>query len=129
MARRNKKIRREGKVIIPDLMANLSYRASHLPVRRRRLLFNGIKLAVLALVVYAFAADPGGFLRLRELYAEHEALQTEDQQLGVKIVEMDNVRRSLEVDTSYIEKIAREDYGYSRPDEIIYLEPEPEQEP
>jgi len=127
MARKNRKIRREGKIIIPDLMASLGHRASHLPVHQRRMLVNGILLAVLALVLYAFAAGPGGFLRLRELYAEQETLQTEDQQLGVEIVRLDNIRRGLEVDTCYIEKIAREDYGYSRPDEIIYLEPEPEQ--
>jgi cell division protein FtsB len=125
MARKNRKIRREGKVIIPDLMANLSYRASHLPLRQRRLLVNGIKLAVLAVVVYAFAAGPGGFMRLRDLYAEQNALQAEDCRLSVEIVQLDNIRQSLETDTSYIEKIAREDYGYSRPDEIIYFEPEP----
>ena len=126
MVRRNRKIRREGKVLIPDLMANLGRRASHLPVYQRRRLIIALRLAVLVVIVYAFAAGSGGFLRLRNLYAERAGLQEEDLRLSAEVVHLDNIRRGLETDTTYIEKVAREDYGYSRPGEIIYYEPETE---
>ena len=117
MTRKNKKIRRRGKVIIPDLLNNLGN-------ANRRRVIKGIKLALIALVIYAFASGPTGSLRLVNLYREGQELRAEDRRLTVEIMQLDNIRRYLEVDTTYIEKIAREDYGYSRPEEIIYLESE-----
>lgn len=122
LTRKNRKNRRKGKVVIPDLLANVRHRADHFGNANRRRLIGGIKLALAALVVYAFAVGPTGFMRLIGLYREQRDLRAEDQQLNAEIVRLENIRRGLEIDTCYIEKIAREDYGLSRPDEIIYLE-------
>jgi len=124
MARKNKKIRRRGKVIIPDLLNNLGNRAGRLGNTNRHRVIKGVKLASIALVIYAFASGPTGFLRLANLFREGQELRAEDRRLTVEIMQLDNIRRYLEIDTTYIEKIAREDYGYSRPEEIIYLESE-----
>jgi cell division protein FtsB len=124
MARKNKKIRRRGKVIIPDLLNNLGNQAGRLGSANRRRVIKGIKLVLIALVVYAFASGPTGSVRLVKLYLERQELRAEDRRLTVEIMQLDNIRRYLETDTTYLEKVAREDYGFSHPEEIIYLEPE-----
>ena len=123
--RRNRKNRRKGKVVIPDLLASIRRSADHFGNANRRRMIVFVKLALAALLVYAFAAGPTGFMRLVGLYQEQNELRAEDRQLNAEIVRLENTRRGLESDTSYIEKIAREDYGLSRPDEIIYLESSP----
>lgn len=124
MNRKNKKIRRRGKVIIPDLLNNLGDRAGRLGDANRRRAIKMVKLVLIALVIYAFASGPTGSVRLVNLYREGQKLRAEDRQLTVEIMQLDNIRRYLEVDTTYLEKVAREDYGFSRPEEIIYLDPE-----
>ena len=90
------------------------------PLRRRAAAT--IKIGVLALVVYGFATGQEGTVRLVKLYRERQQLQDEERRITAEIVQLDNVCRYLETDTAYIEQIAREDYGLSRPNEIIYLD-------
>jgi cell division protein FtsB len=120
--RTNRKNRRLGKVILPDLVSNIRRRADNLAGSRKRRLVVAVKLAFAGLLVYAFAAGPTGVARLVNLYTEDRQLQAVDRQLTAEIICLENTRRGLESDTSYIEKIAREDYGLSRPNEIIYLD-------
>jgi len=103
-------------------MSNIRQRADYFGNANKRRLIIGIKLALAGLLVYAFAAGPTGFVRLVGLGQEDPELRAEDKQLSVDIINLDNIRRGLECDTTYIEKIARENYGLSRPDEIIYLD-------
>lgn len=92
-------------------------------LHRRRVVL-AIRLAVAAIIVYAFAVGPVGSIRLVNLSREKNHLDTENHRLTAELVQLDNIRRRLETDTTYIEKIAREEYGLSRPGEVIYLEPE-----
>ncbi len=128
MRRRNRKNRRRGNVVIPDLLTGIRDRADHFSSSHRRRVIVGIKIALAALVIYAFATGPAGFLRLFGLYREGQKLHAEDRRLTAEIVQLQNIRRYLELDTTYIEKVAREDYGFSRPDEIIYREPQAEED-
>ena len=128
MVRRNQKIKRRGKVVIPDLLANLGqFTGPPGSASRRRVVF-WVRLGVLALVVFLFASGPKGTIRMWNLWQEQDKLQAENRQLGAEIVQLENVTHYLETDTTYIEKIARADSGYATPDAIIYLRPEPPDE-
>jgi len=120
--RKNRKNRRKGKVILPELTSNLRRPVDYLGGAYKRPLIRGIKLALAGLLIYGFAAGPTGIVRLVGLYREDRQLHAEEQQLTAEIICLENLRRGLESDTTYLEKIAREEYGLSRPDEIIYLD-------
>ncbi len=125
--KRNRKIKRTGKVIIPDLLANLprAYGNGGRPVRRR--LFLAVRLGLLILLAYAFLSGPTGFVRLVNLCVEQDNLRAEERVLDTEIINRQTICKALESDTTYLEKIAREEYGFARPGEKIYLElPPPE---
>ena len=125
MARRNRKTNRRGKVVIPDLLANLGDRTARFTAANRRGVKILIKLVMLALIVYFFAAGPHGSVRLYKLFQQRQQLEAEDRRLTAEVVYLENIRYSLEVDTTYIEQVARVDYGFSKPNEIIYSDPPP----
>ena len=117
--RKNRKLPRWRKILVPELTNGQMARPGS-PLRRRAAAT--IKIGVLALVVYGFATGQEGTVRLVKLYRERQQLQDEERRITAEIVQLDNVCRYLETDTAYIEQIAREDYGLSRPNEIIYLD-------
>lgn len=74
---------------------------------------------VLFLLVTFFGGDYG-FLRLRQLQKKKQALQMHYKQVQAEILQLELEKNLLQNDPFYIEKIAREKYGLSRPGERVY---------
>jgi cell division protein FtsB len=109
-------------VIVPDLSISVAGRKRETGGALWRSVIPWVRLGFLAAIVYGFAAGPVGFVRLINLYREEKQLKAEERRITAEVVQLENIRRYLESDTTYIEQIAREDYGLSRPGEVIYLD-------
>jgi cell division protein FtsB len=85
-----------------------------------------VVLTVIAasLLVYIFSPN---FLRLARVYHQIRILEDEIQRLQLQNQEYQESIYSLKNDPAYAEKVAREELGMSKAEEIIYkFEEEPE---
>jgi cell division protein FtsB len=75
----------------------------------------GLVLLALGLAVY------GGHqvLRVRQMRAEIRILERDIVTLRARTVELSRTVERLRTDPAYIEKLAREEFGYVRPDETV----------
>ncbi len=89
-------------------------------VRRRPLLFAAI---VAGALLCASALDPRGPARLRLLDAQIERAQIENAGLAAENERLAREVKALTGDLATIERVAREDLGYVRPDEILFKLP------
>ena len=81
------------------------------------------KFALLAGVIFfllTFFGGDFGFVRIYRLHQKKEALQIRYKQLQAEALQLKQETSLLQNDPFYIEKIAREKYGLSRPDEKVY---------
>lgn len=81
------------------------------------------KFAILAGLIFfllTFFAGDFGFIRIYRLHQKKAALQIHHKQLQAEILQLKQETYLLQNDPFYIEKIAREKYGLSRPDEKVY---------
>ena len=76
-------------------------------------------LAVIALSLLIYVFSPN-FLRLTRVYRQLQILEDEIEKLQVQNQEFQDEIYSLKNDPIYIEKVAREELGMSKPKEIIY---------
>jgi len=120
--RKNRKLPKWRKVLVPEFSSSAAGSRTNPATSVRRRVISIIKFGVLVLVIYGFAAGPAGSVRLIKLYRDRQKLQAETRRITAEVVQLENIRRYLETDMSYIEQVAREDYGLSRPNETIYLD-------
>lgn len=86
-----------------------------------------IRLAVLLLVAfvsYSFLGGEYGFLNLMRMERQRSLLEEEKRQLTAEIVNLEQKLERLQTDTLYIQRLARENYGLARDDEVIIRIPE-----
>ncbi len=84
-------------------------------------------LLLAAGAIYAFAFGDGGGIRILTLMQERSALDTQLAQLNSQAEALAAEVEQLRNDEFHIEKVAREKYGFARPDETVYkLIPAPE---
>lgn len=91
---------------------------------RRRVATGGVGLLTVWLFVHVmFGAN--GMVVYKQKKAEYQTLQKE-----IEVLQSDNTRytsqiKSLQTDPKTIEKEAREQLHYARPEEVIYVAPQP----
>ena len=86
----------------------------------RRLRFYGFALIPLIITIIFLKGD-SGFINQMRLINKRNSLQKEIKELKQKRAQLEKEIKLLESDTQYIEKIAREEYGLGKPDEVIYI--------
>lgn len=74
-------------------------------------------LITCSLLIYVFSPN---FLRLTKVYRQLHVLEDEIEKLQAQNQRFQEEIYSLKNDPTYIEKVAREELGMSRPKEIIY---------
>lgn len=74
----------------------------------------------LLFVAYTFLGGPFGFIHYRQVKNQHRKLEQEEQRLLAAMVDLEQEINRLKNDTLYIEKVARERYGFARKGERIY---------
>jgi len=77
-------------------------------------------LAGVILFLLTFFGGDFGFVRIYRLHQKKEAHQIRYKQLQAEVLQLKQETYLLQNDPFYIEKIAREKYGLSRPDERVY---------
>jgi len=86
-----------------------------------------IRLAVFLLVAfvsYSFLGGEYGFLNLMRMERQRSLLEEEKRQLTAEIVNLEQKLERLQADTLYIQRLARENYGLAKDDEVIIRIPE-----
>lgn len=76
-----------------------------------------LTLIVFSLIIYLFSPN---FLRLARVYRQIQVLEDEIEQLQAQNQGYQEEIFHLKNDPVYIEKVAREELGMSKPKEIIY---------
>ena len=72
------------------------------------------------LLVLTFFSGDFGFVRIAQLKQKKKTLQLRHKQLQAEVLQLEDQKNLLQNDPYYIEKLAREKFGYSRPDEKVY---------
>lgn len=81
------------------------------------------KFLILAGIVFLLVTYFGGdfgFIRLSRLGRQKKELQLRSKKLDLEILQLEVEKGLLQKDAYYVEKIAREKHGLSRPDEKVY---------
>ena len=81
------------------------------------------KFVILAGVIFfllTFGRGDFGFVRIYKLKHKKQNLQLQYKQLQAEVLHLARDKELLQEDFFYLEKIAREKYGLSRPDEKVY---------
>jgi cell division protein FtsB len=87
---------------------------------RRKRARNLIILVLFSLLLIFFASGPRGTYQLFHFYQQKTALEQEIKNLQLKKVELEYLKKKIENDPAYIEKIAREKYKMKKKDEQVY---------
>ena len=78
-------------------------------------------LAIVGLWIgYGLIAGEAGLLRILALKRQARALEAEVARLEAQTRQRREERDRLRSDPAYLEKIAREDFGLARPDELVF---------
>jgi len=70
--------------------------------------------------ILTFFGGDFGFVRIAQLKQKKKTLQLRYKQLQAEVLQLEDQKNLLQDDPFYIEKLAREQFGYSRPDEKVY---------
>lgn len=76
-----------------------------------------LTLIIVSVLVYLFSPN---FLRLTKVYRQIQVLEDEIRTLQVQNQKFQDEIYALKYDPIYIEKVARDELGMSRPKEVIY---------
>jgi cell division protein FtsB len=71
-------------------------------------------------VFWLFCMGDYGLFRIYRLHKRKAELETRQQETVVRAIDLHYALRRLRTDPKYVEWIARNRYGFSRADEIIY---------
>ena len=88
----------------------------------RRVLIFAVAAAALAVLIGAVTGDRG-YLEVHRRRAAYATLQQEVERLNAENTAMMAEIAALKTDPYVLEKLAREQLGYARPGEVIYLLP------
>lgn len=108
---------RQRLVTIPEYRAQSAARGGDGFSPRMRMLLSA---GFVALMVYLAIASQMGLWRTVSLWQLRSDLDDRRLDLAAEVVDLDIRRQLLESDTLYIEQVARTEYHFSRPDEIVY---------
>ena len=90
------------------------------PSLKKRLLFTLAACAILALVARSTIGDRG-LIEIWRKHNAHQQLATEVQALREENIALNQEIQALRSDALAIERIAREQLGYSRPGEVTFI--------
>lgn len=79
-----------------------------------------IFILALGILLSVMVGSEKGVLRLTKLNEEQKLLELEVIELQAESAKLKEEISKLQSDRDYLERLAREKYGMSRPDEIIY---------
>lgn len=82
--------------------------------------FKGALLLLGVVLIYLLLLGDAGWIRQWQLSDRRSALYTEIQRLEAESASLEAEARRLDSDPDYRERIAREEWGYKRSDEIVY---------
>ncbi|MBM4116525.1 septum formation initiator family protein [bacterium] len=82
--------------------------------------FKGALLLLGVVLLYLLLLGDAGWIRQTQLQNRRSALVAEIQRLEAKSAALESEARRLEQDPAYRERIAREEWGYKRTDEVVY---------
>ncbi len=109
--------RRRRLVTIPEYRARSAAQAGEGVSPRMQTV---LTIGFAALMVYLVIASQMGLWRTVRLWQLRSDLDQRRVELTAEVVDLDIRRQLLESDTLYIEQVARTEYHFSRPDEIVY---------
>lgn len=89
-------------------------------LNRKKRTRNLILLVLFGLLLVFFASGPRGTYQLVQFYKQKADLQQEIENLQLKKAELEQLKKKIETDPAYIEKIAREKYKMRKKDEQVY---------
>lgn len=91
---------------------------------RHRILLNRARQVLFWVVgiflIYTFFGGPFGFIHYQKLKNRQADLLLESRHLTARAADMEQQIHRLQFDTLYIEKVARERYGFARPEERVF---------
>src|SRR3972149_4301596 len=97
------------------VLAKLTRRlASALPHSRLK---RFIILAGIIFLIFTYFSGDFGFIRMMRLKQKKKNLELQFKKLQAEVLQLEREKNLLQSDPYYLEKIAREKYGLSRPDE------------
>lgn len=76
-----------------------------------------LSIIIISILIYLFSPN---FIRLSKVYLQIRVLEEEIETLQLQNIKYQEEIYSLKNDPIYIEKVAREELGMSKPKEIIY---------
>jgi len=117
MPRRKKQTRK----ILPPLAENLVSKLSNADARLRRKLLRIGFWTVGIVFFYGLMVGNYGLPRIVRLEMERKALEEENQQILLELIDASRQKQMLETDPLFIEEIARTRYHMVRPKETIYF--------
>ena len=80
---------------------------------------NSMTLIIIAAVIIIAVILLPGYTKLQDLISENKRLGKRIVELGRSIEELQAEKEKLESDILYIEKVARENLGVAREDEVV----------
>lgn len=86
-------------------------------MKNKKLLILAAAAAVLLIIILL-----PGYTKLQDLIAENKRLEKRIEDLGTSVKELKIEKNKLENDILYIEKVAREQLGVVREDEVVIRE-------
>ncbi len=101
-------------------------RAAHVLYLSRRRIATAAVVVIAIFIGYHAIFGENGAVAYQKKCAEYRSLQNDVQQLQSEQDKLSQEIHSLKTDRSAIEKEAREQLHYAKPDEVIYVAPYPE---
>ena len=83
-------------------------------------------IGLTVLVCLLSLAGPHGLLQLRKVNRELDMLQTKNKQLDTEIIDLNNRIYGVQRSDFVLEKTAREELGFAKPGEVVYVFPDSE---
>ena len=105
----------------PSLAESFVKKLSSADARLRRKVVRYAFWSMGALFFYSLMVGTYSIPRIIRLEMEKSELTRSNQQLLVDLIDNDRVRKMLESDPIYLERIARSRFHMTRPNETIYL--------
>ena len=89
-------------------------------LNRKKRTRNLILFGLFALILIFFVSGPRGSYQLLKFTYQKRTLELEIEHLQRKKAELEKIKKKIETDPAYIEKIAREKYKMKKKDEQVY---------
>lgn len=101
-------------------MARGTFNSRNKRIQLRKIRFYLFALIPLILAIIFLKGD-SGLINQYRLMRKKDGLQREIRELEAKCAQLEDAIRLLQTDSAYIERIAREEYGLGKADEMIFI--------